>query len=72
MEKPSPLPRVISKSCLEQFFNRKFRWIRKHLLTDEVIIKELEFDLDEFKSWIDIPPIESRRLKNWLLEKELI
>lgn len=72
MEKPSPLPRVISKAFLEQFFNRKFRWLRKHLLTDEVVVHELEFDLKEFKSWIDIPPIESKRLKNWLTEKELI
>ncbi|MCP4439866.1 MAG: hypothetical protein GY810_13055 [Aureispira sp.] len=70
MEKELPL--VITKAWLAKRFERPFRWLRKHLLTDKVITDELGFNLNQFKKWTDIPPIESQQLKKWLIEKELI
>ncbi len=70
MEKELPL--VITKAWLAQRFERPFRWIREHLLTDEVLTQDLDYKLSEFKQWRSFPPIEGNRLKKWLKQQELI
>ncbi len=64
------LPIVISKSWLELYFQRSFRWVRRNLLTDAVITEELEFDLKTFNRWKDFPPSAGNRLIKWMIEKE--
>lgn len=66
------LPSIISKAWLAEQFGRPFPWIRRHLLTDEVVTQELGFDLDTFKSWRDFPPKQGAKLKNWLISQNLI
>lgn len=66
------MPTVITKAWLAQHFEHSFKWVRRHLLTDEVITSELAFDLADFKRWQTIPPLEGNRLKKWLKQKELV
>ena len=65
-------PTIITKAWLADHFEHSFKWVRRHLLTDEVITQELDFDLSTFKRWQTIPPLESIRLKDWLSKKRLI
>jgi len=66
------LPLVISKAWLEQHFKRSFRWVRRNLLTDQVITQELEFDLQKFNRWRDFPPEQGNKLQDWLKNKGFI
>lgn len=66
------LPIIISKAWLRNHYNRSFRWIRKHILTDKVLTKELGYDLKEFANWKDFPPEQGNKLKKWLQLKQFV
>ncbi len=65
-------PLIITKAWLSQHFKHSFKWIRANMLTDEVLIHKLDYDLTAFKRWKSFPPTEGNRLKKWLADNELI
>jgi hypothetical protein len=64
------MPVILSKSWLEQHFNRSLWWIREHVLT-EAVLKSLKITESEFKKWRDIPPEPGNRIKNYLKKNKL-
>jgi len=64
-------PLILTKAWLADHFGHSFQWIRKNVLTDEVLTNELEFDLSTFKQWRSIPAKQGNKLKQWLAQNNL-
>ncbi len=70
MEKPIPL--IVTKAWISLHFEHSFKWVRRHLLTDDVVINKLDFDLQTFKNRHSFPPDEGTRIKQYFKGQNLI
>lgn len=57
---------VTSKKDIARNVGRTFRWVRKNILTDQVLKQELGIDPSQFKKWKTIPPRETRKIQQYL------